>query len=495
MTNTNVNANANMNMNMNTEHFTTYQDVKIKTVNWCSKMKDTGLITPDQYDKCVTTFADAKSGLLPSAIKEPSTGMQRTYSLYNTRSKKLSPSLSTDDNSNTVMFVTHTGLYMACNSNNGLYYVKDINDSKINQNDLYFVLVNQSDDVYYILSPYGKYLLTDTNWGASFSGTSIGSMASWLLSKINDKITLESYQYRDYYLSFVDKDSPLQIIYGENDSMQWTMIPKTATNSNDNIGEYTGVEYKLVQNNILTALSNTSLDQISLNLVKKALVKLQDNIRENYNKIEKHMRAKLNYEVNLYNISNKQYENSMESLNSSSTISKDAYQSLADSIPKPSGLTISTNDINAIIYNIANAKNTYIQSLENEINSINLKITKLNLDQPMNDYNLFMVDIQNEIANATQRIQQNNLIMGRQKDNYDTLNNDVSYIDTRKDKVEKLDKTLKLNLDIVDGYKSQSSLLLKLYPFIIIILILFLIYLTYSTIIKFKANIYDKYVE
>ena len=64
----------------------------------------------------------------------------------------------------------------------------------------------------------------------------------------------------------------------------------------------------------------------------------------------------------------------------------------------------------------------------------------------------------------------------------------------KKDNYEKLNKSLKLNLDIVNGNQSQSSYLANIYPFIIIILIFCLIYLSYITIIKFKENIYDKYL-
>ncbi len=83
--------------------------------------------------------------------------------------------------------------------------------------------------------------------------------------------------------------------------------------------------------------------------------------------------------------------------------------------------------------------------------------------------------------------------MGRQQNNYEKINEDVAYISNKQDKYETLDEKLKLNLEIVDGYKQQNSLMTKIYPIVIIILILLLIYLIYLTSIKFMDNIYNKY--
>lgn len=474
------------------ENFANYQDVKTKTVNWCTKMKDSGLLTPEQYDNCISTFTDVKTGVLPKNFKIPSTGIPHTYSLYNTRSKKLTPNLS-DSNTNTIMIVTNTGLYMACNANNDIYYITDINDSNVMQKELYFTLIPQNIDVYSILSPYGKYLLANTNWGADFSGTSIGPMASWNLAKINTKITFESIQYRGFFLSFTDKDRPLEIIAGKNDSIQWVMIPKTETNINDKYGEYTGFEYIVTKDNILTAMQNSSVDIIALNNIKTALNKLQETIRTNYTLIEKYMKDTLDYQVKVYNLSLQNYQTSIKSISLSSTISRSSRESLFNSIPPPSGLNIAPNDVNIILYNIANTKNMYLRYIDNEISIINQKLEDINTQNSKTDYNKFINDIKNEIANVKKRIKTNNLIMGRQQDNYDTLNNDVSYISQQKNKFKKLDNTLKLNLNIVNGYQTQSKYLLNIYPAIIIILLILLIYLSYITFIKFKANIYDKY--
>ena len=159
------------------------------------------------------------------------------------------------------------------------------------------------------------------------------------------------------------------------------------------------------------------------------------------------------------------------------------------------GINLPDQEINEVLFNIINRSNYYSQLIQEEISKIDNKLITIEKDlkQVIIDYNRFILDIQNEIENSKQRIQQNNLIMGRQQDNYEKINEDVAYISNKQDKYETLDEKLKLNLDIVDGYKQQKSLLVKIYPIVIVILILLLIYLTYLTINKFMDNIYYKY--
>ena len=83
--------------------------------------------------------------------------------------------------------------------------------------------------------------------------------------------------------------------------------------------------------------------------------------------------------------------------------------------------------------------------------------------------------------------------MDRQKTNYDELNNDFSYFDSKKEKSDKQEKTAELNINLISNYSNNNSLLTKVYPFIIFIIILCLLYLIYVTYKKFMINIYPQY--
>ena len=205
------------------------------------------------------------------------------------------------------------------------------------------------------------------------------------------------------------------------------------------------------------------------------------------------MRKSLNYDSELYKLSSITYDAQMESLNNSSAISSSTMNSIRSSIPKPAGIKLSITEINGILYNIANTKNMAIKLIDEEISKINIQLSNLPSGDPMDEYVSFMNDIKNENANITLRIQENNLIMGRQKDNYDTLNKDVSYFDTKTNKYKKLDDSLKLNLNIVNGYKTQTTYLNYIYPLVLIICICLLIYLIYITYQKFMTNVYTDY--
>ena len=133
-----------------------------------------------------------------------------------------------------------------------------------------------------------------------------------------------------------------------------------------------------------------------------------------------------------------------------------------------------------------------IETEVNKIETLLIDITK-NIEDSTSDYNNYLLKIKTAINETKERIEQNNLIMGRQQNNYEKINEDVAYISNKQNKYETLDEKLKLNLEIVDGYKQQNSLMTKIYPIVIIILILLLIYLIYLTSIKFMDNIYNKY--
>ena len=271
------------------------------------------------------------------------------------------------------------------------------------------------------------------------------------------------------------------------------MIPKKQTNINEQYPQYTGTEFIVTKENIITRIRNTAIDKIILNIIKNTLITLQNNIDDNYTKLDKYMRESLNYDSDLYKVSSIAYKAQMESLNNSSSISADAKKSIQSSIPLPAGINLSITQINGILYNIGNTKTTALKLIDEEISKINAQLGNLPLGDPMDDYVSFMKDMTSEVANITLRIQDNNIIMGRQKDNYDTLNKDVSYFDTKTNNYKKLEDSLKLNLTIIDGYKTQNKYLVYIYPFVFILCIFLLLYVIYITYQKFMTNVYTQY--
>ena len=97
------------------------------------------------------------------------------------------------------------------------------------------------------------------------------------------------------------------------------------------------------------------------------------------------------------------------------------------------------------------------------------------------------------MAEIKQTISKNKEIMNRQKMSYDKLNDDYAYVETKKQKTEKIDEISKINSDMVSKYSSNNETLTKIYPLIIFLLILGLLYLCYIAYGNFMENIYYKY--
>jgi hypothetical protein len=477
--------------NKNIEQFGNYQDVKTKTINWCTKMRDIQFITAEQYDTCVASFKNQNSGIIPKDSVS-SNNLSKDYSLYNMSTDKISSKLG-GENTNTIMLVTHSGLYMSCDRENNITYIADINQPNINQTNLYFILIPQTNNVYSVMNSYGKYLITSIDMKVDFSGTKIGTMASWNISKVNDNIIIESFQYSGNYLSFQKPTLPLTLILGKDETIQWTMVSKKETNVDDKYNEYNPVEYITEKETLIRAIIIFFIQQKLLNSIINSLKTLKNTISSNYDKILANIRKQIENDNRVYTISSSKYEESIKSIKGSGTIDEKKIDSIIKSIQKPIGSTISNSDTKKIADQIINSKNDYLNKIQLEINKIEDELRTLNTRDINKNYNDFITKLNNDLADTIKRIRENNIIMERQKDKYSKIDNDQSRIDIKENKYKDLDETIKLNLKIVDDYKTQTSLLTKIYPFIIVILILFLIYLIYITSIKFKENIYDKY--
>lgn len=500
----------------NRESFANYQDVKTKTLNWCDKMQKVGLLTPDQFNQCITTFKDASAGLLPKDFKTPQTGMSRNYSLYNTQTKELTSEI-TGDNTNTIMLSNIDGLTLASKTDNSIYLVSNINDPSINQTELYFTLVPQSDDVYAILSPYGKYLIANTDYTASFTGTSIGPMASWKITKIissnsknvdsNSTVKIGSVQFNDFHLVYDNDNSndnsgsqnnPFKIVYGNADNMIWTMTTKLQNNvdnvDDSGVSNYTGAEYYVAKENILQKIKTTNAQKICIQSALETFKNLYEMISNNFNNIINYVNKKLMDEQQTYKLSTNDYQTRLNSINQNSMINDVVRSNLISIIPPPSGFNIADDDIMIAVNKITNNKNAFLQNLQlNVITPLEEKLKELDALNLDNDYNTYITSLKTDIDDTNNRIRQNNIIMNRQKDTYTKINKNYASQINKEKTIEEIDTVANANIQMINNFSSQNSYLNKLYPVGIFILAIVLIYISYLTFIKFRDNIWMNY--
>ena len=156
---------------------------------------------------------------------------------------------------------------------------------------------------------------------------------------------------------------------------------------------------------------------------------------------------------------------------------------------------MSTNEKYDLINNITNMQNTYLQQLDIDISNIDIILSDLITKESsiLSDYNNFKQSLISKITDIKLKIDSNKEIMSRQTTDYNKLNDDYTYIDSKKEKIEKVDQISKLNIDLVSNYSNNNSILVKVYPFIIVIIVLFLLYLIYITYKKFMLNVYNQY--
>ena len=479
-----------------------YQDVKTKTLNWCDKMQKVGLLNPDQFNQCVATFKDATSGILPKDFETPQTGISRNYSLYNTQAKELTSDI-TGDNTNSIMLTDVDGMTLACKPDNSIYLVSNINDPSVEQKELYFTLIPQSENVYSILSPYGKYLIANTDYGASFTGTSIGPMASWNITKIKqlenaddntNTVKIESLHFSNFHLLYDNSINGLRIVYGNTDDMVWLMNSKLQTNSTSVSDNFTGAEYYVAKENILQKIKTVGIQKICIKAAIDTFSNLSSQISNNFNNILSYLNTKLDDEQNIYRLSSLDYQTRLDSINQNSMLSDVAKANLISTISPPSGLNISDDDIMMVLNKVTNVSNSFLQNLENSmVMPLRTKLTELNNTNLEDDYKTYLSSLQEELNNVNNKINQNNIIMDRQKDTYNKINKNYANQINKQTKIEDVDNIANANIKMINTYSQQNSYLNKLYPFGIFILIIVLIYLSYITFIKFRENIWKQY--
>ena len=499
---------------MENEGFLDYQDVKTKTLNWCHKMQQTGLLSADQFDQCVSSFKDSTGGIISSGISDSQYGMKMDYSLYNTRAKQLSSSIANSgtstsggNNTNTIMLITPSpdNQVLACKPDGSLYQVANTDDPHTNQKELYFTLEPINETAFSILSPYGSFLETDNTYNVGFNGKSIGPLSTWNVVKMTStttsradvsQIMIESSQYPSFHLVYDSTQNALSIQQGQNDSMIWSI---TARASNDNtpdskiamnVSQYTAQKIEILATYKTNALLKVAI-QAGIDTIKR----LQTQVANNYTDITNYIQNYLQNQQRLYQLSSSDYNTRVQSIQNNSMIDPTTQQNLISNLPKIQGINITSDTINQVLTAINNQKSITLQYINNNaLLPLQQQLSALSVsDTSLADYNQFLADLNSALLDTNNQITQNQDIITRQKDKYNALNADFSYQLDKIGKLEKVDKIAGLNVDLLTTYQAQKGYLTKIYPACIFFLVVGLLYLTYLTYHKFIENVWSQY--
>jgi hypothetical protein len=496
------------------EGFLDYQDVKTKTMNWCNKMQKAGLLSADQFNKCISSFKDTTAGIVSSGLGDDSKyGMGIDYSLYNTRETELSSSVAnyTSGGGNTIMILTPAsdkgqGLGLACKPDGSLYLVANVDDPQVNQKELYFTLEQINETAFAIISPYGAFLVADNNFAAGFTGKSIGPLSTWNIIKMTNstssisnisQVMIESTQFPGFHLVIDTTQNTLSIQQGRTDSMIWSISPRALNDSStpDNRLDMNISQYTVLKENILTRFKNYTIQKLTLEASIDAIKKLQTAVSNNYADITNYIQTYLQNQQRIYQLSSSDYKTRSVSIRNNSMIDPDTQQKLINNLPPVQGLNITTDIISQVLAAINNQKNITLQYINNNaLMPLQQQLAALNArDTTLVDYNKFVSELQNELQATNDKIAQNHKILARQKDNYNAVNSDYSYQLEKINKLEKVDKIAELNVGLLSGYQAQKGYLTKIYPVCIFFLVIGLIYLSYLTYRKFIDNVWSQY--
>lgn len=495
-----------------TEQFTNpnYLDIKTKTTNWCDKMRKTGLLTSSQFDQCIAAFRDQSAGILTSNTgNTPQTGTARNYSIYDKTTSASNAgsgfggsgdSIGGDSNSRSVLLITFDGKTMASNTENTIYFVSNINDSGVNQRELQMTLAPQTESTFAILSPYGKYLVANQDYTVGFTGTSIGPMSSWNISNINGRITIQSVQFANFYLTFDDNLDSIKLVYGQTESSLWKTVNRSESESNNNglgvgagTNSFIGAEYMVSKENILNKIKNAVIGKMILERQIAALQDLTTQISNNYADIVKYINQTLSNAKNIYQLSTADYQTRLDSITSNSMLSDDARQNLISSLTRPGGMNITEDTITMAINVVITARDRKLNTINRLITDLQSQNSKIDLRAIDEEYTTYLATLQQTIDDLNKRIDQNSIILTRQQNAYSTVNSELNENQNKIIHYKNKDEIANVNIDILSNYNSQNGYLLKLYPIAILILFIAILYVIYITYSKFITNVYNKY--
>lgn len=448
------------------EGFSNYLDVRTKTINWCNKLRDSGIMNQGQYEECINRFKENSAGIVPEEMITPEIGMERDYSLYKSKEKALTSNITGGDTNN-VILASYSGLFMLCSPDNKVSFIRNIDDPSINQDGLQFTLTPQSGDIYAIVSPYGKYLTATDALTAEFISNSVGTSSSWIITRTDNKILFESVFYKGFYLSFKDEDNSLAVVFGQNDNMNWTIISQPSGEDGGSVAAvYKGEEYIVRKENVMDSYETAVKNKKILEILIVSLRDLKNTISSNLETARNNFNDAINAKIA-------------------------ASTEIEEEINRE---TFNETFISEALDSIRNLEVAYGQQIDKEISELSKKLSNINVSKHINDISALINEMKLDTTETDSRINQNNLIMNRQQQKYEKINGELDKINSKMDNFKSGFTTSGLNMDIVKKNNDSNNYKIMIYKVSIFILGLVVIYMAYSTATKFKTNIYDKYL-
>lgn len=506
----------------------TFLDVKNKTINWCKQLMDNGVMTPDEYNTCLGNFetpAFANQLLTSNTTGIPDNkniNVSHIYGIYDRDTvgdtgNELAGNLSTIDGSTKYLIVVpDTGQCIACDSNTGkLYMVSSILDTSVNQAETQWTIMpTEIESRYSIMGANNKFLIIDVDMSISVTSDTIGPYALWNTVVSTDKTYIESAEFPNNWLTY-DTIQNLPIITNSKSetNSKWLLQKITSTDNDTSIIDKLINGYDVNNLNNMRMLNITNFKKLFINFAREnykilVLTDLRNKIEQNYNNIITNIMDYINTQVTIYKNASNNYlasniDFSNESTptptptstqqltnleNSSDTVTTNE---LPEPLPSFGGISINESSILSVKNEIINTRDTHINQISKDIENCNTNILniKAQILKLADEHDNLRATIQQQLLQLSDKIGNNDVILNRQIDEINRIDDTLLSNTIKKENADKLNVIATQNNEIanihISGYKMYNNFI---YPISILILFIIGVYYAQSAYKKYKNN-------
>jgi hypothetical protein len=455
-----------------------YNQTKGKTLNWCKKLLDSGLMNEAEHDKCITNFPDNNKGEIPPAMEKSDNSVQYNYGLYN-RESVANDALESGTGLNgqpskCMIVIPDSGECLASTSEGVLYFISNSLDPDANELEAEWTLIPTAESQFALLSNYNQYLTIDTDRTLGALAQTIGPHSLWNTISDNDITYFESVQFPENYIGFSTSgntaNKSIISVQSKIKDSQWQIQSVPTGNSIDNVIKNFDIsKYASTRKNIISNLKIKLFKVAQLRYKIQILQDIQTAIETNSNDILNRLISKLESESGKYR-----------------TVSNISQPTQATS--ETAGSNISDSDILRVKSEIVSARDYYINEInvlirENETYIADVKTDLMKFAGQYDDFNTKLIT---EYNTLNMKVGNNDVILNRQIDAINKI--DSEFYNMNKDKLEtdKLKVVVDQNITFVKSVYNSNRLYGWIYKILLIVIVPIIIYLGFSGFKKYK---------
>lgn len=479
----------------------TFDEIQSKTLSWCKNLLDNDIYDINDYNKCIDSFNNDSSGEISEKMEVPRTGVEYNYGMYH-RTKSYLEDSNIENTTSSIMITSNDGKYLGTKKDGKLYHVNNYQEPNVNQTELEWSIVPRSEGKISIMSnAYQTYLTSNVKNLVSASSTEMDSASIWKITKIENKILLESLISNNHYINYDKKESYcVKLIKDYKESSMWNFYP--LDNNQDSLVEKVDeIEYKNKQmvlfNNYVMSKKVKKIIQNEILILNKLLI-LVSNVFDNVKLVldnrflqsKKEMNKKAsNYLKEIAEID--EYRNRLSNTGLSSTLF-DSYTNQMKELEEKIGLDKQTHmsyeNKKKIDNELKIQKNKYIVLIQNEIKKRQkeYKNTK-NLNNAEDTLDNFMKNLEAETDTLDNNLNDNNTIMKKQNSQVNTINNNNYSKKSKLNKIRENEEVVNINKELLEkkyNYKIKIRNYYYLGIFILFLIIVGVSYLTYQNLVE-----------